>query len=76
MSKNEKIEYVDFVISLPKEVVDFLEANKKSLDYASVEAYIELGVLQMVQRDIEGGEFGEHVKTLIAHILNGKDNDP
>jgi hypothetical protein len=29
----EKIEYVDFVISLPKEVIEFLEANKKSLDY-------------------------------------------
>jgi hypothetical protein len=73
MSKNEKIEYVDFVISLPKDVVEFLEANKKSLDYASVEAYFELGVLQMVQRDIEGGEFGESVRELIERVLSKKD---
>ncbi|MGD0451469.1 MAG: hypothetical protein ABSA79_10510 [Candidatus Bathyarchaeia archaeon] len=41
----KKIEYVDCVIPLPKAVLDFLEANVKSLDYSSVQEYISLGVL-------------------------------
>jgi hypothetical protein len=69
----QKIEYVDFVVSLPKQVLDFLESHKKSLDYDSVEAYINLGVLQMVQRDIESGEFDEPTEKLIESILKGED---
>jgi hypothetical protein len=69
LTEKQKIDYVDVVIAIPKAVMDFLEANKKSLEYTSVEAYINLGVLQMVKGDIEAGEFGEPIKMLIDGIL-------
>jgi hypothetical protein len=40
LTEKQKIDYVDVVIAIPKAVMDFLEANKKSLEYTSVEAYI------------------------------------
>jgi hypothetical protein len=71
--EKKPIEYVDFIVSLPKKVVEFLEAHEKSLDYSSVEAYINLGVLQTVLRDIEAGEFDEPTKDLIESILKGEE---
>jgi hypothetical protein len=71
--EQKQIEYMDFVVSLPKQVLDFLKAHEKSLDYDSVEAYINLGVLQMVLRDIEAGEFDESTKELIESILKGEE---
>jgi hypothetical protein len=69
--QQKKIEYVNFVVSLPKQVLEFLQAHKASLEYSSVEAYVNLGVLQMVQRDIEAGEFDNPTKELIESILKG-----
>jgi hypothetical protein len=71
--EQKPIEYVDFVVSLPKQVLDFLKAHEKSLDYKSVEAYMNLSTLQTVMRDIEGGEFDEPTKELIESILKGEE---
>jgi len=70
--QEEKIEYVEFVISMPKKVLEFLEANKESLKYHDVQAYIEFSVLQTIQGDINDSAFSEPAKTIIDRILNEK----
>lgn len=75
MSEQEtkKVEYVGFEVTLPKEVLEFLEANKKGCYYHDVEAYVNLSLLQTVLADIEAGEFDSSVKALIENEL-GKDD--
>jgi hypothetical protein len=73
MSEKPKIEYVEFVVSLPKQVLDFLEAHKASLNYKDVEAYINLGILQVVRADLENGEFDGPTLKLLNSILDGED---
>ena len=64
-----EIEYVNVAISLPKQVLEFLEANKESLDYSTVEAYLNQSVIQTILGDMESGTFDTPIKELLENIL-------